>query len=112
MGAPEKIGQIIRESIESIDYREPIKIGSIDYSSIDREYIENDKSAPSQSRERVIADKLLKILGEPSSWKFYLKCAYRLSEDQIWTFAELAMSPKVVKHNNYFVRLASAEMSK
>lgn len=109
MGAPEEIGEIIRTSI---DYRKLKEKRSMDYRSIDREIVENDNSAPSQYRQRAIAEKLLDKLGEPKSWKFYLKCAYHLSEDKIWTFVELATRPGIEHHNNYFVRLANNEMNK
>jgi len=91
----------LRSLRDSIDYRD-FKKKSID--SIDR------KCANSQLRQKAIADRLLDKLGEPASWKFYAKCAYRLSEDEIWHFVELASRPHIIDKNRYFVRLASNAM--
>ncbi len=102
-------------SIDSIDHRKIYKNRSMDYRSIDSidgEIVKNDDSAPSQYRQRAIAERLLKKLGEPKSWKFYLKCAYHLSEDRIWTLVELATRPGIIEHNRYFVCLANKEMGK
>ena len=110
-----RVGEIIeaqKASIDSIDHRKEISMVYRPIDSIDREIVENDDSTPSQYRQRAIAEKLLKILGEPKSWKFYLKCAHHLSEDKIWSFVELAMRTTVKRHNNYFVRLANKEMNK
>lgn len=89
-------------SIEPIDYRSSLKGTSIE--SIDR------SCANSQAKYRVIADRLLDRLGEPASWRFYAKCAYHLSEDQIWYFVELATRPQIRDKNRYFVKLASNAM--
>lgn len=101
MGKVQKIG-------ESIDYRsiEKLKEGSMVYRSIE------DDSAPSQRKQRAIAERLLQKLGEPKSWKFYLKCAYHLPEVKIWEFVELALKPNVQCSNRYFVVLANKEMKK
>ena len=106
MGNPEELSKIIRDSI---DYRKTSKEVSIDYRKV---AFKNDNSAPSQYRQRAIAEKLLKRLNEPKSWKFYLKCAYHLSEDKIWYFVELATRPGIKQRNNYFVKLANIEMNK
>lgn len=90
-------------SIESIDYRSGLRDHSID--SIDRE------CSDSQSRYRAIADRLLEKFGEPDSWKFYAKCAYHLSEDQIWHFVELSMRPGIVNRNRYFCKIAKNAMN-
>ena len=92
--------QSIREARETIDYR----------SIVAKEKIRKDRSHDSQARQRYIAEKLLEKLEEPASWKFYLKCAYRLTEDEIWTILEKAMAPEIDKHNNYFVKLANLAM--
>lgn len=91
-------------SMESIVHRSSSKKNI--YGSID------DNSSKSQIKQRNIAARLLDKLQEPSSWKFYLKCAYHLSEDQIWKFVELATKPQVKSPNRYFVYLASKEMRK
>lgn len=111
MREAQRVSEIVK-NYRPIDYRNTKREDSIDYSSIDMVKIEKDNSAPSQYHQRAIAEKLLRELGEPKSWKFYLKCAYHLSEDQIWSFVEMANRPNINKHNNYFVRLALREMNK
>ena len=94
----------------SIDYRSIesfLKETSID---IYRKGIDKDESSPGQYKQRVVAEQLLRKLGEPRSWKFYLKCAYRLSEARIWELVELALRPGVRDHNRYFVALANKEL--
>lgn len=89
--------------------------GSIDHRRFLKESIHGsieDDSTKSQLRERNIATRLLDKLGEPKSWKFYLKCAYHLSEDTIWHLVELSCKPKVKSPNRYFVYLANKEMKK
>ena len=89
-------------SIESIDYRRLLKEPSIE--SIDRSY------SSSQSKYQAIADRLLDKLGGPESWKFYAKCAYHLSEDEIWHFVELAMRPQIHDKHRYFCKIAGNAM--
>lgn len=102
MGNVQRIG-------ESIDHRKNfLKEVSMDY----REVAKQDDSSPKQFKQRSIAEKLLQRLGEPKSWKFYLKCAYHLSEAQIWEFVDLATKPSVKSPNKYFVFLANREMNK
>ena len=116
MGNAQRISDIYR-SIESIDYRSidnKLKESMV-YRSIDRDYrsiIETDNSSGSQIRQRRIAERILEHLKEPKSWKFYLKCAYRLTEDKIWELVELATRPNVKYPNRYFVFLAKKEMEK
>lgn len=113
-----KASEIIEErtiAYSSIDHRANIKKNTMDYSSIDysdevREILENDDSAPSQYRERAIAERLLRELHEPKSWKFYLWCAYRLSEDTIWRLVEIAKGPKSKDKNRYFIWLVKKEL--
>lgn len=53
----------------------------------------NDKSmrrkvAPKVSYTEYVADKLVKIYNAPKSRNFFLKCAWHLSEDIIWSAVE------------------------
>lgn len=91
----------------SIDHRKNFKEVSMDY----RRGVDDDSSS-GQFVQRSIAEKLLRKLGEPQSWKFYLKCAYHLSEAKIWEFVELSTRPNVKFPNRYFVYLANKEMNK
>lgn len=104
MGKVQKVNDIYRVSIES-----SLKGTSMD---IYRGVIEQDDSSPTQIRQRRIAEALLAKLREPKSWKFYLKCAYRLSENKIWELVGLAMRPSVKCPNRYFVFLANKEINK
>lgn len=53
----------------------------------------NDKSMISKHSQKVayteyVADKLVKIFDAPKSRNFFLKCAWHLSEDTIWSAVE------------------------
>ena len=50
-----------------------------------------------------IADKLVEIYKSPSSRNFFLKCAWHLSEDQIWTAVERSRSKRIKTPVKYFV---------
>ena len=55
--------------------------------------IDNDKPKKRKSTQRIsyteyVADKLVKIYDAPQSRKFFLKCAWNLSEDTIWSAVE------------------------
>ncbi len=53
----------------------------------------NDKSMKRKSNPKIsyteyVADKLVKIFNAPQSRNFFLKCAWNLSEDTIWSAVE------------------------
>ena len=56
------------------------------------------------SKTDMIADRLVKKFGAPQSRRFFLKCAWHLSEAEIWDIAEASMSKKIQNHTAYFVR--------
>ena len=58
-----------------------------------------------------IADHLVRKFNAPNSRKFFCKCAWKLSEDQIWTAYEQAHSPKVKNSLKYFIFLCTLKMS-
>ena len=101
--------QRINASIEHRSIEGFLKETSMD---IYREVMGKDDSSPSQRKQRNIAEQLLRRLKEPKSWKFYLKCAYHLSEARIWELVALACRPGIQHPNRYFVTLAIKEMSK
>ena len=101
--------QRINASIDHRSIEGLLKDTSMD---IYREVMDKDDSSPSQIKQRNIAEQLLRKLKEPKSWKFYLKCAYHLSEARIWELVELACRPSVEHPNRYFVALALKEMDK
>lgn len=70
-----------------------------------------DDSTKTQLRERAIAERILRKLGDTKSWKFYLKCAYTLSEERIENILAYATRPNVEDPNRYFVSAAAREMN-
>lgn len=52
-----------------------------------------------------VADKLVKIFNAPQSRKFFLKCAWNLSEDTIWTAVENSRRRRVKSPVKYFVAI-------
>ena len=59
-----------------------------------------------------IADHLVKKFQAPGSRSFFCKCAWKLSEDDIWTAYEQAHSPKVQAPLKYFITLCQLKMSR
>ena len=59
-----------------------------------------------------IADHLVRKFGAPNSRNFFCKCAWKLSEDEIWTAYEKAHSPKVKAPLKYFITLCSIKMGR
>lgn len=58
-----------------------------------------------------IADYLVKKFQAPGSRKFFCKCAWKLSEDDIWTTYERAHKPGVDEPLKYFISLCCLKMS-
>lgn len=63
--------------------------------------------------ERVdrIANHLVKRFGAPNSRAFFCKCAWKMSEDEIWTVYEKAHAPKVRFPLKYFVAVCQTKMN-
>ena len=57
-----------------------------------------------------IADHLVHKFKAPNSRNFFCKCAWKMSEDEIWKIYEQAHGPKIKKPLNYFVRLCQIKM--
>lgn len=57
-----------------------------------------------------IADNLIRKFKAPGSRGFFCKCAWRLSEDEIWTIYEQAHKPKVKSSLKYFIALCQMKM--
>ncbi len=55
------------------------------------------------ARAQRIAERLVDKFSAPQSYKFFLKCAYRMSENDIWTTYELAHKGRVRSPIRYFV---------
>ena len=54
-------------------------------------------SEPKTKQER-IAWKVVEKLDDPKSYQFFLKCAWHLSEDEIWSTVEVATRKTGVKN--------------
>ena len=59
-----------------------------------------------------IADHLVRKFEAPSSRNFFCKCAWNLSENDIWTTYEQAHGPKIKSPLKYFIRLCLIKMEK
>ena len=69
----------------------------------------NDKPTRVRNTDYV-ADKLVKIYNAPSSRNFFLKCAWHLSEDTIWTAVENSRKKTVKSPVKYFVAICNREL--
>lgn len=58
-----------------------------------------------------IADKLVKIYGAPGSRNFFLKCAWHLSENAIWTAVENSQKKTIRCPVRYFVAICNKAMN-
>lgn len=75
-----------------------------------------EEATMSSIRERArdvdrIADHLVRKFQAPSSRNFFCKCAWKLSENDIWTAYEQAHGPKVKMPLKYFITLCQIKMS-
>lgn len=57
------------------------------------------------------ADKLVRKFQAPGSRNFFCKCAWKLTQDQIWTTFERSQSAKVRCPIKYFVASCYAQMN-
>ncbi len=66
------------------------------------ESMNNDHNIRAKHAEQ-IANNLVRKFDAPNSYKFFLKCAYRMSENDIWTTYELSHKGRVRSPIRYFV---------
>lgn len=69
-----------------------------------------NKSVQAKSTE-LLAERLVEIFNAPQSRKFFLKCAWHLSEDQIWTAVENSKKAKVKSPVKYFVKCCNNQLN-
>lgn len=69
----------------------------------------NDRTLKVQNTD-YIADKLTKIYNAPQSRDFFLKCAWHLSEDTIWTAVENSQRKSVKSPVKYFIAICNREL--
>lgn len=68
----------------------------------------NDRSDNAKAHyTEYIADKLVKIYNAPMSRNFFLKCAWHLSEDTIWTAVENSRKKAIRSPIRYFVTICN-----
>ena len=76
---------------------------------------ESDKFRQRQIKTEYIADKLVEKFNAPQWRNFFLKIAWRLSEDAIWSTLEKTMElkakDKVKKPLNYFIAACNKQMA-
>lgn len=70
----------------------------------------NDKKSGKVRSTEMLADRLVEIFGAPGSRNFFLKCAWHLSEDQIWTAVENSQRSSVKSPIRYFVACCKKEL--
>lgn len=88
------------------DINESMKISK---RNLNESMIINDKSVKVRNTD-YIADKLTKIYDAPQSRNFFLKCAWHLSEDTIWTAVENSHRKSVKSPVKYFVAICNREL--
>lgn len=58
-----------------------------------------------------IADHLVRKFKAPTSRNFFCKCAWNLSEDDIWTAYEQAHAPRIQFPLKYFITLCQVKIA-
>ena len=87
-------------------------------SSKRRKYNDNDivsrviGNKEKASRVDRIADHLVRKFGAPGSRNFFCKCAWKMSEDEIWCTYEQAHGPKVKSPLKYFISVCTIKMAR
>lgn len=67
----------------------------------------NDASRLREQRAERIAKQLVDKFVAPNSYKFFLKCGYRMSENDIWSAVEAAHKSRVRSPIRYFISTCS-----
>lgn len=98
------------EKLSSIVYRKFSK--GKPYRSIEKTKDANDTESPSQERVARIVDQMVRKLGHPESVMFYRKCAWHMSEDEIFSRIESAQGPKIVNPHAFFIWSANKLLKK
>ena len=59
-----------------------------------------------------IANHLVRKFNAPNSRAFFCKCAWKMSEDQIWTIYEQAHKAGIKSPLKYFIAMCSIKLNK
>lgn len=84
--------------------------------SLRKKYNDNVIERKSNLKDRAlkvdnIADHLVSKFQAPGSRNFFCKCAWNLSEDEIWTAYEQAHGPKIKAPLKYFITVCQIKMA-
>lgn len=107
MGRTQRINEIDNDSMKSIKNR-LIDINDIN----DRSRRGKRRVAPKVEYTDYVADKLVDIFEAPKSRNFFLKCAWNLSEDTIWSAVEETRKKCVTNPIGLFIFLCNNELQK
>ena len=94
-----------------------VRMNESEYNDIDNDRDKRVVKPTSHISERAmdvdrIADHLVRKFQAPNSRNFFCKCAWKLSEDDIWTAYEQSHSPKVKYPLKYFITLCQIKLSR
>lgn len=97
MGKPERINEIINDRFNKLNLNDNIN---------------DSKSRKSRKvvQTEYIANKLQSEFHAPQSYAFFLKCAWNMSEGDIWEAVEASKRPWIKSPVKYFVKTCSNAM--
>lgn len=99
MGKPTPINEVINE-----------RFSKLNLNDINDETVEKRKKSAKASKTEAIASKLQREFDAPQSYDFFLKCAWHLSESDIWSAVEASKRPWIKAPVKYFVRSCHNKM--
>lgn len=97
------------QSISKVINEKSMNINEVFHKKNINEINDRPKSTKANYTEHV-ADKLVKIYNAPMSRNFFLKCAWHLSEDTIWTAVENSKRKAIKQPIRYFVAVCNNAM--
>ena len=84
-----------------------------EYNVNDNDIVGTKKTNKKYSKSRKVdslADSLVRKFKAPNSRRFFCKCAWKMSEDEIWAAYEQSHGPRVNNPLKYFITLCSIKM--
>lgn len=97
MGKPVSMKSLVNEKFNKLNFN-------------DNESMKREKNTKVIQTE-YIANKLQQEYHAPGSYAFFLKCAWHLSEGEIWNVVELSRKPWIKMPVKYFVKSCSNLMA-
>lgn len=98
MGKPTSINEVINERFNKLNLNDNIN---------DKKVVRSNKVVQTE----YIANKLQNEFHAPQSYAFFLKCAWNMSEGDIWNAVEASKRPWIKSPVKYFVKTCSNAMS-